>query len=179
MLHNATKAKGSSFFLSRLQCYLDIGDTIVFSHRVHIPRLAPVTSNVGTILRAEKQTNLDAENILYCRNRYIYPSDTQWIQVNWWISPQLSMYTQPNPYTHVILPTKLMHKNFIQWIQSLYINNICCILHINNVLHEKYVNTHGMKNVYYSQLIFDASTNNQHICAASLHIFLKFLEEVN
>ena len=74
-LHDATKAKGSPFLLSQLQCYLDIGDTVVFSHRVNIPRLPSVKSNVGTILRVEKQTNLDAENILYCCGRNIFPSD--------------------------------------------------------------------------------------------------------
>ena len=133
-LHNRVKTKGNPFVSSILDGYLDVGDTVIFTHSVNIPRLPLVKSNIGTILRVETQTNLDSGHIPYCCDRNIFPLDTQWIEVNWWI-PALQIYSLPDPHAHVRLPTELIHTNFIQWIPPFYIKQICFIFHIDNIIH--------------------------------------------
>ena len=125
------------------------------------------------------QQNLDSQGVVYCccERQNVFSMSTQWIQINWWIPAQHN-FNPPDEYKHVSIPPELIRTNYVQWIPAKYIDEIAFIFHIDDILHGKYLNTHGLKNVYFSRSILDAYTNRTLESASPLPYFEIFGGEV-
>ena len=153
------RSQGFPFLSTSLGAYLDTGDTVVFKYPVKIAPPFSVETKIGSILAVDTQQNLlNQSNIRFCSNPSAFPLHTQWIQVNWWILSHNNNNTDPF-FPHVAIPLEIIRTSYVQWIPLLYISDIAFIFHIQDVLHGKYANTHGLKNVFVCRSFWDFESN--------------------
>ena len=153
------RLQGFQFLSTSLGAYLDTGDTVVFKYPVKIAPPFSVETKIGSILAVDTQQNLlNQSNIRFCSNPSAFPLHTQWIQVNWWILSHDNNNTDPF-FPHVAIPLEIIRTSYVQWIPLLYISDIAFIFHIQDVLHGKYANTHGLKNVFVCRSFWDFESN--------------------
>ena len=140
--------QGKPFLSKTLGAYLDIGDFVEVEHDVNITPL--IRTRYGLIVGVKPSNDI---------NNSWDPTSTddtaKWVQINWWVSTTNNIFTPVPSFEHVALPTELIRTNYVQWVPEHMILDVCFIFHIEDILSGYYGHTHGMRNVFFCNSIWD------------------------
>ena len=148
-----TRQQGKPFLSSRLEVYLDVGDFVEFKDTA-----TGEGSQIGLILDVASHDPSDGLSHAFLEDQM---ESTRWVQVNLWVLSHQQTAYQAEPSTaHVNLPSECIRTTNVKWVPETYICDVSFIFHIIDILHGRYPNTKGLKNVFFCRSLLDETQNS-------------------